>query len=782
MLAGLAGREETDAVAEAAPTEAEEAAFVEMCRERRLSLGFCLYKALKAQALYVMGRPAEALEATLEIEDKLNFIVNHPTLADHRLYQSLAMTALYPSGDAERDARTLDALDANLRRLDAWAESGPQNFLAKRFMVAAEIARIRGEDAADLYDRAIEAAHENELPQDEAVANELAARFVMETRPRSRIAAMYMRDAHYAYRLWGAERKVEELELEFPELVAHYRDMREGTLTSIEARKTRKAPNTAEMRLVEFDVETLLKAAETISGEFVLSRLLDRLLGILIENVGAQRGVLALARDGALFVEAAADLTSTSSEVMMSIPLDAPEAAALAPVGVLNFVARTGEVVVMDDALSDERFVGEPYIAQRETRSVLCQPLHNQGALIGLIYLENDLIPSAFSPERAHLVSLLSGQIAISIRNAELVETLEEKVRERTDQLEVHSRFIEQTFGRYLSSQVVDRLLKSPDGLDFRGHNQVVTIMSTDLRGFSTFADTLPPETIVTLLNNYLSEMTQVVEQYNGTIDAFIGDSILTVFGVPFQRPDDAERAVACALQMQLAMKKVNAWNAKQGLPELEMGIGIATGEAVVGNIGSRKRAKFGAVGRNVNLAVRVEGYTVGGQVLITEGARDAVQCEMRLRDAGAVEPKGFLRPVPLFEVLELGGKHALAAPRHEFDWTALTRPEPVAFRLVTDKKVMGALIEGVVTQLCQSGARIVSDTPPPVSTDLQLELKARDGSLRAGGICGKIVPGGDAEGGFVLRFTAMPPEARAALAVLLDDGAPAREAVDSAH
>ena len=302
----------------------------------------------------------------------------------------------------------------------------------------------------------------------------------------------------------------------------------------------------------------------------------------------------------------------------MSIPIDSSDGAALVPSRVIHFAARTKEVVVVDDAQQDERFMADPYVQKRETRSVLCQPILNQGELIGLVYLENDLTSAAFTPERTRLLALLSGQIAVSIKNAELVEHLEEKVRERTEQLEVRTRFIEQTFGRYMSSEIADSLLKSAEGLDFGGQKKTVTIMMSDLRGFAAFSDSLPPETIVTLLNNYLSEMTTVIQKYNGTIDEFIGDAILTIFGAPFQRPDDAERAVACALEMQLAMPRVNAWNAEHGLPELEMGIGINTGEVVVGNIGSRKRAKYGVVGSNVNLAGRIEGYTIGGQILIS--------------------------------------------------------------------------------------------------------------------------------------------------------------------
>ena len=615
VLSTLAGR--TKSSAEFAGGGVDETTFLQSCEEHHIAMAICIYKILKAQALYLFGRPKQALDATREIEGMLGFIVNHPNLADHLLYQSLSLAALWNGNGSDEERAALERLQANLAQLRVWSDSCPDNFLAKRLMVEAEIARITGSEgaAADLYDRAIDAAHEGQYVQDEALANELAARFVMESRPSSRVGAMYLRDARYAYRLWGANRKVEELEMEFPQLLTEYRDARVAGCRRRSSTTETLQPTTTRSGAASLDLNTLLKAGQTISGEVVLGRLLDRLLDILIENAGAQRGVLLLSRDGELYVEAEGSVVSEEAAVLMSIPIDSSDGASLVPLAVINFAARTKEAVVVDDAQRDKRFMADPYVQKRETRSILCQPILNQGQLIGLVYLENDLTSAAFTPDRTRLLALLSGQIAVSIKNAELVEHLEDKVRERTDQLEVRTRFIEQTFGRYMSSEIADSLLKSAEGLDFSGQKKIVTIMMSDLRGFAAFSDALPPETIVKLLNNYLSEMTTVIQKYNGTIDEFIGDAILTIFGAPFQRPDDAERAVACALEMQRAMPRVNAWNAEHGLPELEMGIGINTGEVVAGNIGSRKRAKYGVVGSNVNLAGRIEGYTIGGQI-----------------------------------------------------------------------------------------------------------------------------------------------------------------------
>jgi adenylate cyclase len=180
-------------------------------------------------------------------------------------------------------------------------------------------------------------------------------------------------------------------------------------------------------------------------------------------------------------------------------------------------------------------------------------------------------------------------------------------------ELQLHNRFIRKTFGRYLTDDVVKSLLESPEGLKLGGERRKVTLMMTDLRGFTSMSGRLAPEQVVAMLNRYLGTMVEVIQEYQGTIDEFIGDAIFTLFGAPVQRDDDAERAVACAMAMQLALAGVNAQNRAAGLPEVEMGIGIHTGEVVVGNIGSDRRTKYGVVGSHVNLTARIESYTVGG-------------------------------------------------------------------------------------------------------------------------------------------------------------------------
>ena len=179
--------------------------------------------------------------------------------------------------------------------------------------------------------------------------------------------------------------------------------------------------------------------------------------------------------------------------------------------------------------------------------------------------------------------------------------------------------FIRETFGRYVTKEVVEQLLETPDGLKLGGENREVTIMLSDLRGFTPLTEHLEPDQVVNLLNRYLERMESIISEHQGTINEFLGDAILTFFGAPVHHADHAQKAISCAIAMQLAMPDFNAQNEAVGLPPLSMGIGINTGNVIVGNIGSQNRAKYGVVGHTINLASRVEGSAMGGQVLITE-------------------------------------------------------------------------------------------------------------------------------------------------------------------
>jgi len=218
-------------------------------------------------------------------------------------------------------------------------------------------------------------------------------------------------------------------------------------------------------------------------------------------------------------------------------------------------------------------------------------------------------------------------------------------------QLERNERFIRATFGRYLSDEIVTDILERPEGLELGGDLREVTIMMSDIRGFTTLCEQLAPAEVVRMLNRYLGAMTDIILNHQGTIDEFIGDAILAVFGAPHARPDDADRAVRCALAMQAAMRDINAANAAEGLPQLNTAIALNTGSVIAGNIGSERRSKYGFVGHPMNVTSRIEDITAGGEILLAQSTRDALQDRYRFEEPRQIRMRGIDEPLQVFRV-----------------------------------------------------------------------------------------------------------------------------------
>lgn len=227
-------------------------------------------------------------------------------------------------------------------------------------------------------------------------------------------------------------------------------------------------------------------------------------------------------------------------------------------------------------------------------------------------------------------------------------------------QLERNERFIRATFGRYLSDEIVTEILERPEGLELGGDLREVTIMMSDIRGFTTLCEQLEPASVVRMLNRYLGSMTEIILNHQGTIDEFIGDAILAVFGAPHARPDDADRAVRCALAMQQAMAAINRANAAEGLPELNTAIALNTGSVIAGNIGSERRSKYGFVGHPMNVTSRIEDVAQGGEVLIAASTRAALRDHYRFGGTRCIRMRGIDEPLQVFSV---AGSAAAATP-----------------------------------------------------------------------------------------------------------------------
>jgi class 3 adenylate cyclase len=283
------------------------------------------------------------------------------------------------------------------------------------------------------------------------------------------------------------------------------------------------------------------------------------------------------------------------------------------------------------------------------------------------------------------------------------------------------------TFGRYLSKEVVAELLGSPEGLKLGGEVREVTFLVSDLRGFSSLAAHLPPQAVIDILNRYLERMVDIIMRYQGTIDEFQGDGILAFFGAPLAADDDPERAVACALAMQAAMAEINAEQRRRQLPELAMGIGMNTGEVVVGNIGSEKRAKYGAVGSAINVASHIESLTVGGQILLSQSLYERVRPLVRVRGTRQVQLKGLDHPVMVYDITGLQGPSRRTLPTTTPEvLTPLVPPLPITCFPLDGKVVTDTAIAGALTHLAVSTAKAALERPIAIHTNLKLLLASR--------------------------------------------------------
>ena len=341
-------------------------------------------------------------------------------------YGALTLAALYPTLPEEEMEQALETLTTYQAQLKTWAEHCPENYRQMDLLVKAEMARLESRDLAamDGYDQAIQAAHDHGYTQYEALANELAAKFYL-ARGQTKIAAMYVAEAHYLYDLWGAARKVQDLEAHYPHWLAK---------TAGEGTGARKTSSTSETTGSQLDLATVLKASQAISGEIHFERLLARLIQIAVENAGAEHGYLILNTDGKLQVEAFSAAGSQEITAGQSSPLE--QAPNLSP-AIVNYVARTQEPIVLGNAAEAGLFTNDSNVQTRRPKSVLGLPILHTGRLTGILYLENNLAANAFTPERLELLNLLSSQMAISIENARLYAHLEEKVQERTAELAV---------------------------------------------------------------------------------------------------------------------------------------------------------------------------------------------------------------------------------------------------------------------------------------------------------------------------------------------------------
>jgi adenylate cyclase len=335
-----------------------------------------------------------------------------------------------------------------------------------------------------------------------------------------------------------------------------------------------------------------------------------------------------------------------------------------------------------------------------------------------------------------------------------------EQLVDLNQQLERRNKFIRETFGRYTSDDIVGVLLDLPEGLKLGGEKRQVTLLMSDLRGFTALAERLEATQVVALLNHYLSGMIEIIQRSGGTIDDIIGDAILVVFGAPVAMPDAAQRAVCCALKMQKTMQEVNEHNFQKGWPEIEMGIALHTGEAVVGNIGSTKRSKYGVIGQPVNLTARIESFTVGGQVLVSPTLMSAVDHGLILGEEVKVHGKGMQKALRCRELLGHEDHPELLLKEEEPILTTLDNPLTFYYAVLTDKHLEGHMQRATLVSISQRQAVVEVADQLTRRTNIMFRLEGGNGEEESAELYAKVIHPLDELGKrYLIHFTWVPPD-----------------------
>jgi PAS domain S-box-containing protein len=510
------------------------------------SLALCWHFIRKLQALFFAGSYEEAYAASRRARELLWTSRSFMEMPEYHLFTALTVAALHDLRPADERAALVGELAAEADRFDVWAQNCPANFLHKRELVAAELARVRGQglEALQRYEAAIRAAREAGLVQNEALAYELAARFSRGA-GFTAAGALYLGEALRCYRRWGAAGKVAALER-----LSARREAAPGPRPPPDPAYT--AASTQQL-----DLMAVAKASQAISMELTWERVAGRLLEVALEHGGADHGGLLVTRKGQLVVAASACADKGGVTTTLGEPAR-PPTGQVVPVAVAELVARTRERVVLDDAAASGAFTGDPYVMRHKPRSLLCLPIVSRGEVIAVLYLENKLVSGAFTPEHLDALEVIAAQAAIALATADLFAKLEREnaERRRAEAYLAESRgklqqiidnsatliFVKDTKGRYL---LVNRAFEETFGL---GREEMKGKTDRYLPVPRELADVFRANDAAALREDRAIEFEEPVT---------LGDGTLTFLSLKFPLHDAAERPYAvCGIATDITARK----------------------------------------------------------------------------------------------------------------------------------------------------------------------------------------------------------------------------------
>lgn len=602
----------------------DEEACVEGMLKRKFMTGISNYNIYKSE-IHLFYNDYEGASNFVQEQDKMMAsVMALPQAVRFHIASFLVRASLYQ--DASEKASLMEKMKESLSAMSFWAKQCEANFEHLRLMMEAEMAAISGNlnEALKNYEASIAMAKKHSFIRDEAMANERTAQLLIRLGiPKA--AEGYLQSAYYLYYRWEAHRKVSQLLERYPQLLSS--ETPAGT--NQKKNSLRASPTKSNsFSLDQIDMNSVFKASQLISGELVLEKLLSDTLQLLIENSGAQKGVLVQQTNNKSSVLAKIDLGTKEKSKNLS------SGNSIIPLTLINTAFRTNETIVLDNASEINQFSSDPYINTVKPLSVLCVPLPARGQQKLAVYLENNLTRSVFTEERVNVIKLLTGQASISIENAKIYESQERL-------LKAQQRFVPIQFLKNLGHDDIAKV-KLGDSVSME-----MSVLFSDLRDFTPLVEKLSPEEVIELLNKYFTEIGISIAQSGGFIDSYAGDEIMALFAVPPQQ------AVIAGIKMN---KALNEFNRKSNLG-LRMGIGMNTGPLVLGTMGGADRMQCSVLGDTVNLASRIEQLTkfYGAQFLIGEDTYNGLDMKQSfsLRQVDRVAVKGKGKAVRLYEVLD---------------------------------------------------------------------------------------------------------------------------------
>ncbi|MFY0644547.1 MAG: AAA family ATPase [Bacteroidia bacterium] len=593
------------------------------------------YLASQLTMLYYYGHYREALDISKELVPYLDNATGDTDVFEYNFYSALAIAANYSSFTKPEQNKYLSKFKKHLKNIKYWRKGCRTNFDQHYQLLVAELAAMKGEveRALQLYEKAMTIAAKNGFIYVEALANERAAAYAFE-HEFTKQARVYLRDAWDRYHAWGAEGKCKQLEQNHPSLLRHEAHLPQQHAGHVTITSTSSA--------VSLDLSTILKASQSIASTVKYDDLLKNLMNIAIENAGAERGSIISEQRGELCVEAEAKTGVDGAEILDSVPLKKYDQL---PESLLLYSWRSGESVVVSDAQAEERFSSDPYVIHSGVLSMMCLPITEKGRVIGLLYLENNLMRGVFTDDRLELLHMLSGQIGISIENALLYENLEEKVRERTEEIEKQKVLIEE------EKEKSDKLLLNilphqiADELKSEGHSKArsysnVTVMFCDIVGFTQLGEKLDADTLVQDIHEFFSGIDDIVNKHEIEKIKTIGDAYLCANGLDESEDgSSAVHMVEAAQEIMAYLTKMNKSKEKGDRPPFELRIGIHTGPVVAGVVGKAKFA-YDIWGDTVNTAARMETHGEPMRINVSEETYQLVKDKFSFEHRGKVEAK----------------------------------------------------------------------------------------------------------------------------------------------